>query len=408
MAGITQADLERRLHIGTVDDAELDGLLSGIFPLGQYITDREMVRTNGSATLAIRYSKKGRISGLVPGGAFTEELATQIERDVADKLLVASVSRAARVVLFAHVPVAGYWRYRNRIALRPVPEGSPRPPIELADHPLVCEILFDGAVDPWVNAYRSQREVRKLTLLLTLLVPGLKIPNQSAQGWVLTPSLSGHDFQGPAPVFKSEYAQHGYVPNPIIGPNDSLAPQGELPDMELGPIPIGIVAGAVLTLPEDIEACLDAYFGLSPEDQRVLLRAAYWLNAATDVFHTSRSASFQFLIQAVEALITTPKDQPKCSECDRTIGVGPTALFQDFVGTYAPPTGDSADAGAHKLLYNKRSQLTHGHSLLMTDEETGFMGPGPASMAEMQLHGQAAQVCRSAIVGRLRAHGRDS
>ncbi|MFJ6635774.1 hypothetical protein ACIQMR_30900 [Streptomyces sp. NPDC091376] len=283
----------------------------------------------------------------------------------------------------------------------------PRSRHELADHPLICEIRFDGASDPWVSSLRSGREPRQLALLLTLLVPGLRLADQSAQGWVLTPTLSTLNPEAPTPELQSEYAQQGYfVPGMLNGP-DSLSEQDGLPDINLGPVPRGIEAGATLTLREDMAAYLDAYIQLTPDDRRKLLRAAYWLHLAGKVFASSHSASFQSLVQAVEALTTVPPGQPKCPECDRVIGVGPTRLFQEFVAKYAPPTEDSEDERTHKLLYETRSLLTHGNSLLEVDEETGFVTPTPARITEGQLHGKAAEVCRAAVLGWLRSHAPD-
>ncbi|MER5218617.1 hypothetical protein ABT063_51210 [Streptomyces sp. NPDC002838] len=59
------------------------------------------------------------------------------------------------------------------------------------------------------------------------------------------------------------------------------------------------------------------------------------------------------------------------------------------------------------LLYETRSQLTHGNSLLEVDEETGFVTPAPARIAEGELHRMAAEICRAAVLGCLRSHAPD-
>ncbi|MFJ6635775.1 hypothetical protein ACIQMR_30905 [Streptomyces sp. NPDC091376] len=55
-------------------------------------------------------------------------LVAQIEKEIEDKLVSAPVPKVARFVMYAHVPVVGYWRYRDRIVLRQVPAGAPQPP----------------------------------------------------------------------------------------------------------------------------------------------------------------------------------------------------------------------------------------------------------------------------------------
>jgi hypothetical protein len=49
-------------------------------------------------------------------------------------------------------------------------------------------------------------------------------------------------------------------------------------------------------------------------------------------------------------------------------GPGPTARFKEFLDRYLGPD----ESQVRKHLYNRRSQLTHGHALLSADEEIDF------------------------------------
>ncbi|MFI8321987.1 hypothetical protein [Streptomyces sp. NPDC085529] len=405
MVGIKQRDLERRFKMSEVDDGELQFLLMQFFPSGRYVSAWELELGNEAAGLKVVYAKKsGRICELVPGVGLTEDLVAKIEREIEEKLGSPAVSKVARLILYAGLPVVGYWRYRDRIILRQVPAGAPQAPQLWADHPLVCEIQFDGANDPWVNMLRSRRESRQLALLLTLLVRSLRLPEASSQGWVLTPTLSAQESDSVASELRSEYAHFGYIAPSDLGDSDFLSKQGDLSSIILEPEPYGVSIGSTLTLREDIEGYIDAYFRLPDGERRKLLRAAYWLNVSKGAFRISRSASFQSLVQAVEALTVTPAGQPKCSECDRTIGIGPTKLFQEFISKYAPSAGGGDDERMYKMLYEKRSQLTHGNTLLEVDEEIGLTAPSPNQMAEDELHRKGSAICRDAILGWLRYH----
>ncbi|MCG6494897.1 hypothetical protein [Kitasatospora sp. A2-31] len=406
MGSTGRNQLERRLHMGEVDDSELRNILVNFFPSGQYQSDRSVELTNGRARMRITYDKKtGAISNLTPLSGLTNQLLDQIELEVKEKLLVAPVRKVAKAILYSHVPVDGYWRFKDQIVLRPVPPGSPQPPFLLADHPLICEISYLGAPDPWVNGFRSARAIRQYTLILSLLIPGLKIPNASAKGWVLVPTWSTHDPAAPIDDLHSEYAQFGYhCTGALDGPADSLSSRGDLPEIQLKPPGLGISIGDSLTLRPDISEHLQAFSNLDSEDRRRILRASYWMHLARQVFSSSNSASFQFFIQAIEAMTITSDSAPDCEECRRPIADGPTKLFNSFIGQYAPPTGSPEDKRARRLLYDTRSDLTHGSSLLEMDEETGFIAPTPNQIAESGLHRTAADVCRAALLGWLRSH----
>ena len=109
-----------------------------------------------------------------------------------------------------------------------------------------------------------------------------------------------------------------------------------------------------------------------------LLRAAYWLRHAYQVFPLSQSASLVAAVQTIEVLLPNIKGEV-CSTCQREISPGPTKKFRDFLQQYAPTTS-AEERKARDLLYKQCSQLTHGRELLASDEDqyTGWTNPAHA------------------------------
>lgn len=149
-------------------------------------------------------------------------------------------------------------------------------------------------------------------------------------------------------------------------------------------------------MPKSIQHCLDIFDALDTDNRQKILRASFWLDHSSQVWRLSKSASYQSLIQAVEVLIDIPKKQPKCTECHRTLGVGPTALFTTFLDKYSPAS--STLEPARSELYNVRSSLSHGNALLHMDQGVVFNWYNPKPPHENLLISNARLLCRRAII----------
>lgn len=397
----SQQELERRLGLGTVDEQELAFILGNIIQRAQYTAeDRVDYPDADHPLISLLYDrKKGGLTGVVAGQGLTEDIIAQIECEVANKLLAPAKTMVHRMHLFAHLPTEGYWRYRDKLLICRAPDEAPRPFFLLAPHPLILEVKFSGATDGFIRNLRAQREPRQLALLLSLLVPGIKVPSLGGQhSWVME-TKPPPDSPGSQSVLAQDFY---FIPN-FSGFADELSEQEQLPAIELVPSPPGDVrVDQVLVLPADIAKYLDAFMGLSTEDRRKILRAAYWLHHAQEVGNLSKSANYQAMIQAVEALIDVPKGGPQCPQCNRSVGKGPTKRFIEFVDHFAPKS-DAGEESARKLLYSTRSYLAHSDGLLYADEETGIGWHGPKPVYERQLADRTHDICRRAVTGWLRS-----
>lgn len=394
MTVISQREVEQRLGLGVVDEEELGCVLLNVLQRANYPSDvRADYPSVEAPALSLLYKKDGSLAAILPGKALTPDLFNRIAEAVATKLLVPPKRMVCRLPVFAHLPTEGYWRYKDELVIRRAPNQAPRPIVLMAPHPLILEIAFMGAGDWPIREMRARREPRRLALLLSLLIRGLKLPYAVHRNtWAVE-----LDFD--RPLEGSILTRDVYRIPDFAQFAEELSEQGDLPDIELvESTPWTIDIGRVLTLSANLPDCLAAYRGLGDQERRKLLRAAYWIHYAGEVSYLSKSASYQALVQGVECLLDVPTGYAVCRECGRSTAPGPTRLFTDFVEQYAPMR-DTSEQAARRILYRTRSALTHGNELFYVDEESGYGWHGPRAGFESHIAEQAHDVCRRAVVG---------
>jgi hypothetical protein len=394
MTAISQREVEQRLGLGVVDEEELGRVLLDVVQRATYPSDvRADYPSVEAPALSLLYRKDGSLAAILPGKALTSDLLNKVAEAVATKLLVPPKRMVCRLPVFAHLPTEGYWRYKDELVIRRAPDRAPRPIALMAPHPLILEVAFMGADDWSIGEMRARREPRRLALLLSLLIRGLKLPHAVHRNtWAVELDFA-------RPLEGSILTRDIYHIPDFAQFAEELSEQGDLPDIELvESVPWAIDIGRVLALPATLPGCLAAYKELRDLEQRKLLRAAYWLHHAGEVFHLSKSASYQALVQAVECLIDAPRGHGACAECGRPTAPGPTRLFTDFIEQHAPME-DTSEQAARKILYKTRSALAHGNELFYVDEESGYGWHGPRAAFERHVAEQAHDICRRAVVG---------
>ena len=396
MAAISQTELERRLGLGRVDQRELDRMLTSVFGGSHYPSDRRIdYPPDGPRIISLIYDKRGVLKEIVPGEALTAELLDRIESEVTSKLLVPPKPMVCRMPLLAWYPTEGYWRYKDKLVILPVPAEAARPHFIAAPHPLVLEVAFQGATDPYVASMRARREFGQLALFLSLLIPGLQvpsIPNGWHHRWVFVHGEPLTPITGPV------LAEEHYAIPDFEMLADALTDQDDLPGIELVErLPWAMDVDQQLELPVTISKHLDIFLRLPGDGRRKVLRAAYWLHHAQEVWYLSKSASYVALVQAVEALIQISSGQPKSSDGDEPVRMGATKLFKEFIARHAPM--HPGEESARRALYKVRSDLTHGKMLFYADEEMDIGWHSPMPVYERQLGDQARAICRRAIIG---------
>jgi hypothetical protein len=135
-----------------------------------------------------------RIVAIQPGPAFDADEWGRI-REKIEESIVAGPPKVGRAFGFSSFRVLGSWRGDlSGMQILPPPDDAPRAPYEGAEHPFILEFPMQGS-DLWrITNHRWQREHRRLTLLLNVLLAGRTSlqPRRSEHFWASVPRDDGH------------------------------------------------------------------------------------------------------------------------------------------------------------------------------------------------------------------------
>lgn len=383
-----------------LDSGDLIAILSQTFGGYQLAADDTVsYPTADEARITIRY-EGSRIAAITPDRAFDpnewENVATRIEKE-----LVEAVPATARRIAFCHYRVKGWWRSdRLGVQVLPPPPEAPDAPVEHADHPFVLEYPVMRSSNGLITNQRDAREYRRLTGLLNVLLEGqvTSVQPTARHFWAFV----GNGKMPPDTL----WVQEGYFcPDFRVGADTPSEPGGHA----MTPVPAndyyaidGLESWRGLQVPDTLEDSLVAYRNLSPEQRERFDRACFWWDVKDRAWTISRSASYGATVTAVEALLQEAAGSGSCQTCGRSLGPGPTKLFQDFLETYAPGGGIIAEGRAR--LYRVRSAISHGDKLMRNDLDVEW-GISPAMVAELDLHGNLWRLVRIALINWLHQNG---
>lgn len=334
--------------------------------------ERRFGAQNSPPSLIVRYDGDGGVAEVLPGEAFdaseVEVLRSKVEREA-----IASTGIAVgRSILFSVVPLRGWYRYRDRFQLSPVPPDAPTSPMTFMLHPLMLETAFPHSENPSVITDRQARAEREISLLLGIFVGmGLKArPRRSPAVWV----MDRNDHAGPSILTHENYSWPGMrIREDAFSDVAELEPADTESLHDIMSRMGGLDLDSILAMPSELTHLLDRYFALSVQLQLRYLRAAYWYDHAMQISSISRSATYVALSRAVEALLPpAPKNPPRCETCKTDISGGPTKRFSQLVDRL---TGGAISSTQRRRFYQLRSKLTHGNELLIDDEEASHGTP---------------------------------
>jgi hypothetical protein len=387
-------------HVTQVDQFELEQVLQAYFGRAKAVTNREIhygrEDLDVRPALIVRYTKKtARISAIEPQPGLAADDIEKIELRIQDHLLRSPGERIGQLILFSSLAFNGWFRYRDRCQLIPMPSDAPRPFFGTSGHPLLMQFRFAGSDNMMIGFLRQSRIGRELELLCTALSTNIDgaIPPTQQYHW----SLVG--LQDPA-TLHSEYCLEGYSWPGASGTADysvvdAWHPVPRLPHQDYYAA-VGISVGQEMSLPQTFEALLDMYFQRGPIEQDRFLRAAHWYQFANRSFAQSNSASYSALITAVEALMgPEPASVQRCPTCHRTTGGGSRRRFLDFVETYAP--GPSITEQDRSRFYAVRSALAHGNRLLHSDRYA-WSGLSPSHLDDWGTYRTIGLLVRAILV----------
>jgi hypothetical protein len=361
-----------RFRGASIDLAELHCLLLGRFRGAMQPCQDEIVYPGHLTqySVKIRFGDSGIVDIQAGPNLTTTEIGS-IESQIASDLLISDGQRTASIILFAHLPVNGWYRHGNLLQILPAPQNAPRPDFLMADHPFLLQFSFSASCNWEIRNIRKATCGREIALLLTGLLAGTvrSLAVSRDHHWTL---LSGRVGTG----MRTEYLQEGYVCPGLVEESDnfdSTDGMSQLPQVD--PIDYysrwAISRDSRFDVPTNLSALLSGFYALPAKLRDQFRRACTWFEVAEKVYTTSRSAAFAALISSVEALMPPETNESACTSCGRTMGKSITQRFVDFLDQMAPSAGEVEQA--RKKLYRVRSALLHGGRLLPSD----FLGVGP-------------------------------
>ncbi len=348
--------------------------------------------------LRLEYNRELELTGAFAEERLTEQDIETVHEQLSHNYFESAGAGVGQAILFASGPVEGWWVYREKFRIVPVPPDAPRAPFLLAAHPFLLEFAYDRSPDFMVSMMRRHREQHRIALLLSSLLRGsitwyfAKSIGNSSHVWVQLPD--------PAPNWNVAYCQIAYEHASILRAVESFTPIDGLDAIPEVPAESYYRPGYIhgldeLELPDDLAESFDLFGALPAERQDRFLQASYWLNQTTRV--NSFSSIFMHTIQAIESLAWQRRSQNHCPRCNKPEGPGPTRLFNEFLDRFAP----DAIEGRHTL-YSVRSGLTHGSMPPFLVDTEMYFGLVPEDNRQRDLVSKALEAARIAMHNWLR------
>jgi hypothetical protein len=249
------------------------------------------------------YGKSG-VVGITRGPRLTPPDLDTLKRSVESELLTPTGTRVGKEILFSHLPVKGYFRYRDMFQIVPIPEEAPRPDVlAMGRHPFLLEFQFPTSTNSTIRHIRRRVRAQENQLVVAGLLEGSIqwFDGTVRRHWVLLP----HE---PGEVWRTAYCQEMYTSSSVDLESDDLSSTEGLPRLtEHDPNEYytrsRIGSDQQFQIPLGLGGLLDRFFMLSKDDKERFLRACFWFQHSRIVHSYSRSASFTALISAVEARV---------------------------------------------------------------------------------------------------------
>jgi hypothetical protein len=383
---VPEESLSGQFRVAEADLAELHWLLLQRFKGAMQPCPEEVVYPGDANQYSVKVCLgESGIVEILAGPNLTAAEIDSLENQIASDLLTSNGTGVASAILFAHLPVEGWYRHGDVLQILPPPKGAPHPVCLMADHPFLLQFSFRRSSNWAIQNIRKATRGREIALLLTGLLAGaVRSAGRGEHHWTLLSEGSGG-------VLRTEYLQEGYVCPGFVEESDTFEPTNGMPQLrQVEPNHYywrwAINGDSQFEVPENLPSLLSGFYELPSELRDQFRRACIWFELAEKFYVTSRSAAFAALVSCVEALMPLEKTGSACKGCGRPTGKSITQRFVDFLDEMAPATGEVEKA--RKRLYRVRSALLHGGRLLPSDYLGISPGPGLGEEFENMDHAQ--------------------
>lgn len=363
-------------------------------------SEREIIISKDSTEIVrIEFSKSGRLNALKVADATPKRIA-EIRDALSFDLLNNVGNKVITEVMFSSFPVDGFFRFEDKLQIRPTPPNAPKPPSRsFGEQPFLMEFKISESRNFFVTSIRVARTIRQLGAILAALVEGVITINRHVARlhWVSVP-VNG---PGEMPNLESKCLSGQYICPGLNTSSSDFSPVQEIPAIAQITAQTyytrwGQLAGRSLEISDTLDKLLSSFFTLPLEERRKFVRAAYWFSQAKSAYLDSKSYQYIALIMAIETLANEKSFTERCPTCLRELEGGPTKAFQRFLEQYTP---DFENAKALKReLYTLRCHLSHGSHLLLEDIDSPLISLTPMVVKEMNRRDLMYNLVRIALV----------
>ena len=383
------------------EDDELLQLLQRHYGSARSTPDSDVVYPNTEKFALLVRCKSGRVKEIEPGPGFSEEEFAALKDKIVSQLVASPATKIERTILFSSHPVKGCLRSDPHFQICAAPASAPKPEQTIADHPFVFEFPLAQSSDAFITSQRKTRKTLEWTWFLNaVLRTRIKaIGPRADYHWSLC--MCGNDALTQANI---KWAQEFYTIDNFRTQDDGFSACDE-PHVAKIPFENYYAADVYrwneFVVPDNLDALIEAFANLKPEDRFRFLRACQWVYVAYAHWVTHASSFYIALVAAIESLLPAAPKSERCPECGRDKGPGPTQLFHDFVEAHTK----SETASNRKPLYALRSKLAHGLGLLQLDERPWAFSFNTSALQERESWTELYNVVREVLINWLLKHG---
>lgn len=376
------------LSYNDIDLEEIIHILLSILGQARYSPDGIFFPAN-NPIIRIE-SQKDKIN-LIPldkcDTATLQKIKTKIKKDVYSHEI-----KIGRDILFSsHIPLYGYFRYRDIFQILPVPPQAPQPEfIAAGPHPILLEFAFRKSSNSGINIYRSKKISYEIAWTLNLLLNADILNREYRVGtqWVRCDGEPVSRLCNTEYVFKDidwivdEFSNVSSLEEiKLIDPREYY---GRGQDVSEG------VRG-----PKIINELLDIVYSLDKEKYNHLTTACKFLSLSNKLWESSQSMAYLAAISAIESIPKESGEAVICSECGNPKN-GPTKQFKEFLKKYGPES--TITNKIRDELYGVRSAIAHRGLLFESDSNPYSFFSSPISHEQERKGIILKQIVQIAIV----------
>ncbi|MCA0939340.1 hypothetical protein LCM28_05580 [Salipiger pacificus] len=353
-------------------------------------------------SLRVEYNTRGKISKIW----CEPKLASELEKQIEDAIYTDHGKEVRYIHIFTQHWVKSYFRAWHDFQIIPVPPSAPQPKMPDGGYPAILEFSFDTSPSMSVKFERMNKRRDEIFYFLaaTLNCGIRRIEDTQTHHWILAGEFGDnpHIEYGPEQYGCDEgwpeKDEIGFSVMPDdVGAMELVAPQKYISEQYVS-------QGGGLCLPVNVHYRFAITQVLDSESRAKFLNASRWFQKSYISLPISQSLAYCSLIFAIESLIPEAEDAEKCSECGQEKNEHTTTQkFKRFIREYAPEVKENFIAA----LYDYRSKIAHGSSLLPHDGESGFRHSYDISDSQ-HAYRATVNICQVVMVNWLMRHVEDS